>query len=269
MLTARIQNGVAGGDGIGGGYGGCVNKKQSTKQTWKLAMRWANREIHFISGPGWEQKGCSFSRGKRAHQIEEAGRDSKQIINSFLSCYNWNQSKPFLWKRAENWISAVADRNDCHSPPNWMSFLKLHRERAGKAGKQRSTYGRYQYAHLPAGVPGTPLRFRSLFLPLLFFSVLLGCFPGAAITHLPSDRLNQRFLFLTSKSQCLFFIVLFFCQNGGDFAIIYSAQTRVWESALERPLQRALVGLSQLVQGRARLDWVEKWSCSSISRVQR
>lgn len=182
-------------------------------------MRWANREIHFISGPGWEQKGCSFSRGKRAHQIEEAGRDSKQIINSFLSCYNWNQSKPFLWKGAENWISAVADRNDCHSPPNWMSFLKLHRERAGKAGKQRSTYGRYQYAHLPAGVPGTPLRFRSLFLPLLFFC-FVGLFSWSSHQTSPFWQIKPTFLVPDVQISVLVFYCSFllpewrwFCYN--------------------------------------------------------
>lgn len=41
-------------------------------------------------------------------------------------------------------------------------------ERAWKAGKQRSTYGRYQYAHLPAGVLGTPRGLRGVFLLLDF-----------------------------------------------------------------------------------------------------
>lgn len=45
------------------------------------------------------------------------------------------------------------------------------------------------------------------FPPAGFFVVLLGCFPGAAITHLPSDRLNQRFWFLRSKSQCSVFVM--------------------------------------------------------------
>lgn len=56
-----------------------VNKKISRRQTLKLAMRRANREILFSSGI----ERCSFNEGESTNH--KAGTDSENIINSFLS----------------------------------------------------------------------------------------------------------------------------------------------------------------------------------------
>lgn len=107
------------------------------------------------------------------------------------------------------------------------------------------------------------------FSSCFFLSVLLGCFPGAAITHLPSDRLNQRFLFLTSKPQCLFSIVFllflwewrWFCYN------ILSSDSNV-RKCLSTATSESLSRVFKPASLRARLEWMEKWSCFSISKVQ-
>lgn len=103
-----------------------------------------------------------------------------------------------------------ADRNDCHSPPNWMSFLKLHRERASERAKLESNDQHMAAINTHISLLeslGRLVDSEAFSSCWIFFVVLLfGCFPGAAITHLPSDRLNQisvlRFCFLFFLGGC-------------------------------------------------------------------
>lgn len=122
-----------------------VNKKISSKQTWKLAMRWANMEMQF-SGRAWKS---AHSVKEGAHQITKAGRDSKWIINSFLSIII-GISLAHSWERGQK-IESVLCRSKLLPFSTLIRCLCWNHTMGNHAGMQRSTYGHYLYAHLPLG----------------------------------------------------------------------------------------------------------------------